>query len=169
MQSSASVREAIKFLTPNAGSALELRFRALLDFMAASEDVRHALRCQLALKGLTIEGFLALAAMRSAEPGAVTPSALARTVGTTRALLSHTLMRLEISNLISRDREVRDRRVDRRVVWVCLTPAGRTTIDDALKTCTGSIGRLVDEFDEKDLDGLIRACGKLNQSAHKLS
>jgi DNA-binding MarR family transcriptional regulator len=164
MNSPSSITEVIKFLTPPSDTTAELRFRALLGFMAAGEDVRTALRTQLARSGLTIEGFLALAAIRSFEPGPSSPSALATVIGTSRALLSHTLTRLEFSNLISRERDL----TDRRVIWLRLTPAGRTAIEQGLTTCNECVTKLVGEFDHADLTDLVDVCGKINTQAHQL-
>jgi DNA-binding MarR family transcriptional regulator len=165
MHSPASLCEAIKFLAPSADAEKGLRYRALLEFMATGDDVRRAFRSQLARKGLTIEGFQALAALRSLEPAAGTPSALADKIGTTRALLSHTLTRLEISHLLTRERDVEDR----RIIWLRLTEEGRQLVNEASNTCTHSVLQLVDGFNDHDIAELITSCEKLNHSATKLS
>lgn len=164
MHSSTSLYEAIKSLAPSPEAANVVTCRALSGFMAAGEDVRRALRNQLGRKGLTIEGFQALAAIRSFEPATSCPSALAERIGTTRALLSHTLTRLEFSRLVTRERDTEDR----RVVHYTLTPLGREALEKARLTCTDSVQALFSDFSEADLTGLISSCAKLTHGAATL-
>ncbi|WP_438480298.1 MarR family winged helix-turn-helix transcriptional regulator [Oleiharenicola lentus] len=165
MQSPSSLYNTIKSLTPATDAANMVAGRALSGFMAASEDVRKALRSQLGRKGLTIEGFQALAAIRSFEPATSCPSTLADKIGTTRALLSHTLTRLEFSRLVTRHRDT----ADRRVIHYDLTPLGREALEKARLTCADTVQQLFHDVTEPEITGLISSCAKLTHGAAQLS
>lgn len=164
MHSPVSIRETLTLIAPTAAAAARSpRHQAVLQFITAGDEIRKALRSQLAQDGLTVEGFQALAALQH-QAGVSTPSVLAHQIGTTRALLSHTLNRLEISGLITRQRADGDR----RVVRVRLTPLGKTTIEHAAATCNKSVLHLVSMFDESALAELMKSCAKLTRSAAAL-
>ena len=150
-------------LAPESSASRSLHYQAVLEFVGTSDDILTALRNQLARDGLTVEGFQALAALRN-KPVPATPTLLAEQIGTTRALLSHTLNRLEFSGLIDRQRSGGDR----RVIWVKLTELGGTTIEKTAATWNESIAQLVRLFDEPALMDLIKFCAKLRKGAAKL-
>ena len=164
MHPSASIQQTLSLLAPQPGSMQELQHKVVLQFIATSDGVRSALRHQLARDGLTVEGFQALAALLH-EPTPATATLLAEKIGTTRALLSHTLNRLDVSGLITRRRDT----TDRHFTWIQLTPLGRSTIEKASASCNQSLKTLVSSFDTAELTNMLHACAKLSECAAALN
>lgn len=165
MHSHGSIREALCLASAPAGAEGELRHQAILQLVVAGENIRQAVRAQLARVGLTIEGFQTLAALRHLDPEAASPTLIAQKTETTKALLSHTLTRLELSQLITRERDS----ADRRIVRVRLTPLGRTTVQRALAACHKCLDLIAQPFGAAELEALLGLCQGLNESSRRLS
>ena len=165
MHSYSSIRDALTLAAAPAGAEAELRHDAILELVMAGENIRQAMRTQLARVGLTMEGFQTLAVLRQLDPAAASPTHLAQKTATTKALLSHTLTRLELSQLITRERDS----TDRRIVWVRLTPLGRTTVQRALIACRKCLEQVAERIKPADLKTLLGLCQNLNDSSCRLS
>ncbi|HVU23431.1 MAG TPA: MarR family transcriptional regulator [Opitutus sp.] len=97
----------------------------------ASADAgrRRAFTCELARCGFTEPGFAVAAALFARGP--VLRLALAAAAGMSEARTNATLARLEMSQLVQRERDPRDR----RVVRLRLTRRGRAQTARALRRC----------------------------------
>lgn len=165
MQSQDSIAEALGAVAAQTAGRARLRQAAVLELVAAGAGVRQAVRVQLARAGVTIEGFQTLAALRNIEPAAASTAQLAQKAATTSALLGHTLVRLELSQLITRERDS----ADRRLVRVRLTPHGRATLQQALTACREGVEQLSERLGTSDLQALIGFCRLLHDSSDRLS
>ena len=158
------IRETQALLASRPLVSCGLGHRALLELLAASEEIRKALRTRLAHSGLTLEGFQVLAALHQ-DPVSATPTLLAKKIKTSQTVLSHTLNRLEFSRLLARQRGGKDR----RMVQVQLTPLGQSTVKKASIACNQAVRQLVSMFDERALKELVSSCTKLCQGALALN
>ena len=165
MHAHSSVRETLHLLAPEATGAQALRHQAVFQLVIAGEEIGAALRSRLAEQGLTIEGFQTLAALKQVDPEPASPTFLAQRTDTTRALLSHTLTRLEISGLISRHRD----ELDRRIFWVRLTPAGREAVERGAEASHRCIEQLTARLARPELAALISACSRFDQASKEIS
>lgn len=160
MPARGSILETLSLATP-ADAAAGAGHVAIVKLMVAGESIRRTVRGQLAHAGLTIEGFKTLAALRQLDPAPASPSRLAQITATNAAVLSHTLTRLELSRLVTRERDADDR----RVVHVRLTPLGHSTVARALDACQDCVHRLVEGLQPADLRHLTAVCDSLHQAA----
>ena len=159
-----SLPKTLKYLAPRGSKEEGEKMQGIIQILETGDQVMRTLRSQLAREGLTAEGFQALAAL--ADLPEVAPlSDLVAVVDTPRALLSETLTRLEYSGLIQRQRG----EVDRRMVRVRMTPAGRKTIDHARALVQHSIKAMVGDIDEEALRDFTSRCAALIKSAQAVT
>lgn len=165
MHPHSSLRDILQLAAPPPGGPHELRYRAILRLLLLGENIHGALRSRLAGQGLTLEGFQALAALRHIDPAPASPTVLAGKTETPRALLNHTLTRLELSGLIVRERDA----ADRRVVWIRLSTLGRSTIERGWAACHDCFDQLTASLQGEELIQFLNACTKLDAAARDAS
>jgi DNA-binding MarR family transcriptional regulator len=120
------------------GPAVELRCRAVLERVTSGRELHTALQRELAGGGLTESGFRVMAALFAREPEALLRSVLAGATGLTPVRADDALLRLEMSGLVCRQRDVRDR----RVVWLRLTAGGLAQAADVVQRFVAGVTRL---------------------------
>lgn len=165
MHPHSSIRETLQLIAPQPGGPHELRYRAILRLLLLGENIHGALRTRLAGQGLTLEGFHALAALLRIDPAPASTTVLAEKTETPRALLNHTLTRLELSGLIVRERDA----ADRRVVWIRLSTLGRSTIERGWAACHDCFDQLTAPLTGEELIQFLNACTKLDAAARDAS
>lgn len=161
MHPHSSIREILQLVAPPPGGSHELRYQAILRLLLLGEKIHGALRHRLAGQGLTLEGFQTLAALLRIDPAPASTAVLAEKIETPRALLNHTLTRLELSGLIVRERDA----TDRRVVWIRLSTLGRSTIERGWTACHGCFDQLTSPLQADELLQFLNACTKLDAAA----
>ncbi len=159
-----SLPKTLKYLGPRGSREESEKMQGIVQILEAGDQIMRTLRSQLAREGLTAEGFQALAAL--ADLPEVAPLAdLVAAVDTPRALLSETLTRLEYSGLIQRQRG----EVDRRMVRIRMTPAGRQAIDRARGLVQRSIGEMVGDMGDEALRDFTARCITLIKAAQAVN
>lgn len=88
---------------------------------------------------------------------------LAERTATERSNLTRAVDKLESRGLVTRRRELRDR----RHVQLYLTAAGRRKFDEALPTVLWNIDRVVDGFSEDELRSLMDFLERMRDNAQK--
>lgn len=113
--------------------------------------------------GLTAAEFDVLATLRNAaEPHQMTPSAIQDEVVITSGGLTKVMLQLAERGLVERLR----RAGDQRVKPVCLTPAGKAVIENALAEAVAASGRWVrSQLSQGEVATLTRLLGKLVEGA----
>ena len=157
MQPDTSPAQILLATARQAGPAAELRCRALLERSASSDALRAALQGELARGGLTESGFRVLAVLRAHAPAAVRRAAVAVAAGLPSPHATDALTRLEMSHLVQRERDARDR----RLVWLRLTPAGAEQIDAAIRRYVAGIVAVTESLAEPELAACIATSEKL--------
>ncbi len=120
----------------------------------------RGLRRHLAREGLTGEGFQILSALADL-PERAPLSDLIAVVDTPRAFLSETLTRLEYSGLIERQRG----EVDRRMIRLRLTPAGRKATEVACGLVQKSVRQIFKDMNDEALRRLMASCVAMTKEA----
>jgi len=111
-----------------AGLEAEMRCLALLAHGATGQALHAAFQLELARSGLTEPGFGLLSVLYAHDPELTLRSDLAVTAGLSPMRTDDALTRLEMSRLVRRHRDAKDR----RLVWLTLTDAGREQVSGAL-------------------------------------
>jgi DNA-binding MarR family transcriptional regulator len=75
------------------------------------------------------------------------------------------LIRLEMSQLVRRQRDGQDR----RLVWLRLTDAGREQVTEALRRYVAGASLVTEAMEEPELSASIAISGKLRLGAARLS
>ena len=160
---SSNFPDLIAAVTPDNG--LEKQWgRAVVEIIRSAEEAQQLLRTRIGKAGLTVEGLQTLATIASDQN--ITPGGLAGQLQLSRATVSYLLSRLEVSGLISRSRDPSNR----RMVRVSLTPAGRNTMDKAVKACTSGLAQIAASLNTSGLiTGELHYPNCKNLSAGKLS
>ncbi|MBE7539354.1 MAG: winged helix-turn-helix transcriptional regulator [Opitutaceae bacterium] len=158
-----SIPKTLQYLASTAGEDCRLRLQASLQIMDAGDQLLRVLRRRLAQEGLTGEGFQVLASL--ADLPEVAPlSDLMAIVDMPRAFLSETVTRLEYSGLIERQRG----ELDRRMIRLRMTDAGRTAIEDARNLVHRSIRQIFGATDEDALRGFAEHCVTVAKEAKSI-
>jgi DNA-binding MarR family transcriptional regulator len=147
------------------GDDAELRCRALLAQAASERDLQSAFQCELARGGLTASGFAVAAALFAHEPAAVLRADLPTATGLSTMRADDALARLEMSQLVRRERDPQDR----RLIWLRLTPAGRERIAGAIDRCVAAARRATAGLSTAELTASLAVSGKLRAGAAHLS
>ncbi|MBP7140290.1 MAG: hypothetical protein KBA71_00145 [Opitutaceae bacterium] len=155
-----SLPKTLGYLASKSSTENALRIEAILQVLDAGKQMMAGLRRSLAREGLTGEGFQVLSALADL-PELAPLSDLIAIVDTPRPFLSETLTRLEYSGLIARQRG----EVDRRMIRLQLTPAGRRAIDDARSLVQKSVWQILGDMNDDALRGLMARCAALGREA----
>lgn len=165
VQTQNPAREVILAAARSRSSAVELKCHTLFGLMDTCRTLEHDLRHELARSELTESGFHLLALLMHQQPAALTPGAAADHLSLPRPAISHLLGRLEISGLITRERNS----WDRRSLAVNITDKGRQMFTAALAKCLQSIDRLMSAVDTPDIQLLDQTCAHLRQNSYSQS
>ncbi len=92
--------------------------------------------------------------------GKATVNDLANEAGTTSGATSLALKRLESDKYVVRQRD----KVDRRVVWVCLTPEGEQKMEHILQQREKILGELLQSLNDTEVEILQLLLRKMVQS-----
>ncbi len=125
--------------------------------MDACQTLGQWLRRELARSDLTENGFRLLAQVIKHEAEGITPTDVSTGLGLPRQVISTILGRLEVSGLITRQRNTQDR----RTFTLKATPEGHRVFSSALHHCLQSINRLMSTLEPQDADRLDQACARL--------
>jgi DNA-binding MarR family transcriptional regulator len=126
--------------------------------LRAARYLERAVEAELGAHGLNIAEFNALSALRRVGPPfQLTPSALSHHLLFTSGGLTKLLERLERSGLIRREPATDDR----RVVLVCLTPAGRARQEAAMEAHLRNEEELLAPLSSGDRDALAGTLRRL--------
>lgn len=147
------------------GDDAELRCRALLAQAASERELQSAFQCELARGGLTASGFAVAAALFAHEPAPLLRAGLATAAGLSALRADDALARLEMSQLVRRERDPRDR----RLIWLRLTPAGRERITGAIRRCIAGARRATAALSTAELTASLSVSGKLRAGATDLA
>lgn len=161
LQTHDSAREVLLTAARSQSSAAELKCHALFGLIDTCQTLEHDLRHELARSELTEQGFQLLAHLVRNQPAAMTPGEAADRLSLPRPAISHILGRLEISGLITRERNAQDR----RSLAVNITDKGRHVFASALTTCLQSINRLMSAVDPQEIHQLDHTCARLRQNS----
>jgi DNA-binding MarR family transcriptional regulator len=132
---------------------------AYLDALTLAEPIQARL-WQLAQLTLT-----QVSVLRQLRAGPQTAGRLGHAVGLSPASLSHLVDRLERRGLVSRRREAEDR----RVVEVCLEPAGESLLSE-IKPLRGSdLHRAVESMTSEERRRLTSSLTRLVEMAHRIA
>jgi DNA-binding MarR family transcriptional regulator len=135
----------------------ERKCHALFALIDTCRSLDHGLRRELARNHLTENGFGLLAQIASHEPRNLTPGELALCLNLPRQTISTILGRLEISNLIIRERTA----ADRRVLNLKFTVQGRRVFALALEKYLQAITRAMSALNAGDMARLVETCTRL--------
>jgi DNA-binding MarR family transcriptional regulator len=154
-------REELLSVARGSSPAQELKCHALLELMETSQTLGHALTRELAHNELTENGFRVLALLMRHEKTAVSPGDVAGALHLRRSAISGVLGRLELSGLITRERNP----ADRRTLTLTLTQPGRQVFAKAVAHCLDSINRFMSVLPADEIAILEHACTRLRQSS----
>ncbi|HKB91458.1 MAG TPA: MarR family transcriptional regulator [Opitutaceae bacterium] len=152
-------REAVLRFARQHSASDERRCHAMLDLLATAGVLAAILRRELAKKELTEAGFKVLAVLFESDPTPVIPSCLAEHAEMWRPSTSDVLSRLEISGLITRERD----KTDRRLVRIHLTPIGREKYLSAVGHGLAVVIALMEQLSDPQANGLAEICQKLGK------
>lgn len=155
-----SLPKTLAYLASKGSGESALQLEAVLHILEAGEQVMRGLRRNLAREGLTGEGFQVLAALADL-PEEVPLSELIAIVDAPRAILSDTLTRLEYSSLIERRRG----ELDRRMIRLRLTPAGRKATANVCSLVQKSIRQILHGMNEDSVRGMMVRCEAITKEA----
>ncbi len=155
-----SLPKTLAYLASKSSGVGALQFETILQVLDAGEGMMRGLRRSLAREGLTGEGFQVLSALADL-PEVVPLSDLIAIVDTPRAFLSETLTRLEYSGLIERQRG----EVDRRMIRLRLTPAGRRATEKTCSLVQKGVRQILRGMGDDALRGLMARCAALATEA----
>jgi DNA-binding MarR family transcriptional regulator len=141
------------------------RCQLVFEHLSTSHALQAALHRVLAGFQLSDLQFGVLVAMFTLDPEPVAPADLADYNAVSRAAVTEALVRLELLGLVARTRD----QADRRVFHLSLTPAGRTTINDAIVRYLRAVGESARHVETSALSGLLAAYSQLQQGATELS
>lgn len=165
LQTHDSAREVLLTAARSQSSATELKCHALFGLIDTCQTLEHDLRHELARSELTESGFQLLAHLVRNHPEALTPGEAADRLSLPRPAISHILGRLEISGLITRERNS----WDRRSLAVNITDKGRQVFTSALNKCLQSINHLMFAIEPQEIHQLDHACTRLRQNSFQQS
>jgi DNA-binding MarR family transcriptional regulator len=146
-------------------AAAERRCRALFEWSAASRALHAALQRELARAGLTETGFAVLAMMFANRPRPVLRADLRIGAGLSPARMNDALIRLELSGLVQRRRDPRDR----RLAWLQLTSRGAGRIAAALKRYVSAAEVATGRLDRHEIEISLVLSGGLRAGAARLA
>jgi len=137
------------------------RCRLVFEHLDAAASVRCALQRALAAHRLGDLQFGVLVALLALDPEPVTPADLAGYTAVARAAVSDALGRLAELKLVTRARDPEDG----RVYHLQLTAKGRSTVDAALETYLGAMGRVARYLRPEAQPDLLTAYERLQRGA----
>lgn len=141
------------------------RCQVVFEHIDAALAVQDALHHALAEYHLSDLQFGVLVALLALDPEPVTPAVLADYTAVSRAAITDALVRLETAGLVSRTRDVNDR----RVFLLQLTEDGRVTVDRALVRYLSAAGNLARYIETPSQHDLLVAYGRLQRGAAELT
>lgn len=160
-QSHDPAREVILSAARAQSPVSESKCHALFGLIDTCQTLEHDLRHNLARSELTEQGFHLLAHLVSTHPYALTPGKASAHLSLPRPAISQILGRLEISGLITRERND----WDRRSLSVKITDKGRHVFTTALTRCLQSINRLMSVGNARDIHRLDSLCARLRENS----
>ena len=141
------------------------RCQLVFAHLNTSRVLRLALHRVLTDYQLSDLQFGVLVALFTLDPEPVAPADLADYNAVSRAAITEALVRLESLKYVARTRD----EADRRVFHLRLTPAGATTIDQALMAYLHAVGEAARHVEPSALPTLLEAYARLQQGADELS
>lgn len=130
----------------------------MLELISAAEAVKATLRDRL---GLSEGRFAALVALFARDPSPITSADLATHAGVSRSAITDVLDRLEADQLILRHRDT----VDRRIIYVSITPVGRAEVDAALTRFLRAAGHAAREVSPATFELLHTTLAQFHEGA----
>lgn len=141
------------------------RCQVVLEHLNVAQALQLALHRVLASHRLTDLQFAVMVALFALDPEPVAPTDLADYAAVSRPAVTDALVRLEGLRLVTRTRDP----IDRRVYRLHLTPAGRTTIDEAIVSYLAAAGRSARHVDSEALTVVRTVFAGLQKGAAELS
>lgn len=138
-----------------------LRCETVLEHLDTAFVIRAALQQALAPHGLTELQFGVLVALFARDPEPVAPADLADYTAVSRAAITDALVHLETCQLITRARDV----ADRRVFQVQLSVEGQRSAERALVDFLGAAGKVARHVDADQQRNLLSGYARLQQGA----
>ncbi len=136
----------------------EPRCRIVLELLSTAESVKAALRERL---GISEGRFAALVSLFATDPSPISSAEIALHAGISRSAITDVLDRLEADKFIVRHRDT----ADRRIIYVNITPAGRTEVEAALKRFLEAAGHTADAVPAANFDVLHAAFAQFHPGA----
>lgn len=147
------------------GGSAERQCELLIEHAAADGAIRAAFQRELAQGGLTESGFAVASVLLGHEPESLLRADLAVEAGLSVMQATSALTRLEMSGLVRRQRDA----VDRRLVWLRLTPEGKAKVTAALRRYVKGAAVVAAALDEVDLTASLNLSAKLRKGAALLA
>jgi DNA-binding MarR family transcriptional regulator len=139
----------------------DLRDAVLAELLEHS--ARSSMRAMLRRDGgaISLVHLLVLHVME--HEGAQSMRSLSEAIGASQASVTGIVDRMERRSLVRRERD----EADRRVVRVVLTDEGRGLLSGFAAERRGSLGELLDELTERELEGLLRGARALRRARER--
>jgi len=153
----------------NAGRRRPYDWRAgelLARFTASARALHHGFMRSFGPRGWTDHKFLVMVVLSAFDPAPATPSQLAPYAAITRASMTDVLEGLERQGWVVRRR---DRRTDRRTIWVNLTPKGQDAIAEAASLYFAMASQIVRPLPPDDVAVFERICERLRFAGEALA